>query len=213
MISRRGGEVLLALLLILSLLLKISGVKNAQAEGSRGVYDRVATVLERHGFKVVKNATDEDLFSLSGLRGQCRLLVAVLSPHGWHRDVIRQIAPPDSQLLFLFDGASYRDQPLLLTRLDYYWSRLLRYAGINQPLRPVLGVVGSSECELDEILKWEVWRPCQSSDVRQSAPSDRQGCPDARVKAVPPTRLASTRSTKHAEQDGEVSNQLTGIPG
>lgn len=196
MISRRGGEVLLALVMALSLLPKILGASKAQAEAGE-VSDRVAAVLEAHGFKVAKNAADEDLFSLSGLRGQCRLLVAVLSPHGWHRDVMRRLAPADSQLFFVFDGVSYPDQPLLLTRADYYWSRLLRYAGIDQPSMPVLGVVGSSACELDEISKLDFWRSSQSMDVRLLAHGERQVCPDA--QAVSLTRLTSTHLVKDVE--------------
>jgi hypothetical protein len=152
MISRRGGEALLALLLILSLSLKVPGSMSLQTD-SRNVADRVAAFLKRHGFQAAENASDEDLFSLSAVAGECRLLVALLSPQGWHRDVIRKLAPPGDQLLFVFDGMTYPTQPVLLTRVHDYWSRFLRYAGGRPPLRPVLGIVGSPGCALAE-MRW-----------------------------------------------------------
>jgi hypothetical protein len=90
------------------------------------------------------------MFLVSATAGQCSLFVAALSPQGWHRHLIRKLAPSGSQLLFLFNGTSYDDQPVMLTRAYYYWSRLLRLAGRSPADRPVFGVVGSSECALDD---------------------------------------------------------------
>jgi hypothetical protein len=154
MISRRRLEALFVFLLILSLFLKISGRTSAETEAPSTATERVATLLERNGFDVVQNATDVDLFSLFAAKGQCHLFVAILSPHGWHRHVIRQIAPVGSDLRFVFDGALYPDQPLLRTRLDHYWGRVLRYAGFERPERPVLGIAGTSECGLDDMPAW-----------------------------------------------------------
>jgi hypothetical protein len=154
MLFRRGTEALLALVLILSLLLKLSGGTNAETVDPGEVQDRAASLLQRHGFDVVRNASDEDLISLSGIKGPCRVLVAVLSPHGWHRDVIRKIAPPGSETIFVFNGKTYRDQPTLRTRAAHYQTRILRYAGLDQPARPVLGVVGPSICELEKMVDW-----------------------------------------------------------
>ena len=154
MLFRRGTETLLALVLILSLLLKVSGGTNAETVDPSKIQDRAASLLQRHGFEVSHNAGDEDLISLTGIKGPCRVLVAVLSPHGWHRDVIRKLAPPGSRTIFVFDGRTYHDQPTLRTRAAHYQTRILRYAGLNQPARPVLGVVGPSICELEKMVDW-----------------------------------------------------------
>ena len=154
MISRHSGEALLVAVLALSLFLKISGRTNAETQVPATATDRVAALLERKGFDVVQNAADVDLFSLSATKGQCHLFVAVLSPHGWHRHVIRQIVSADSDVRFVFDGALYSDQPLVRTRLDHYWGRFLRYAGFERPERPVLGIAGTPECGLDDMPAW-----------------------------------------------------------
>jgi hypothetical protein len=156
MIFRRGGEALLALLLILSLSLKVPGSISLQTDtdAARNVADRVADFLKRHEFQAVeKNTSDEDLFLLSAVAGECHMLVALLSPLGWHRDVIRKLVSPGDQLLFVFDGMIYPTQPVLRTRFDDYWRRFLRYAGGSPPLRPVLGIVGSPGCALAE-MRW-----------------------------------------------------------
>ena len=155
MIFRRGGEALLALLLILSLSLKVPGSISLQADAdtARNVAYRVTDFLKRHEFQAAENASDEDLFLLSAVGGECRVLVALLSPLGWHRDVIRKLVSPGDQLLFVFDGMIYPTQPVLRTRFDDYWRRFLRYAGRSPPLRPVLGIVGSPGCALAE-LRW-----------------------------------------------------------
>jgi hypothetical protein len=154
MLFRRGTETLLAAVLILSLFLKVSGGTNAETADPAKVQDRVASLLQRHGFEVTRIPPDVDLISLAAVKGACRMLIAVLSPHGWHRDVIRKLAPPGSETIFVFDGGIYREQPTLRTRAAHYQTRLLRYAGFDEPARPVLGVLGPSTCELERMVNW-----------------------------------------------------------
>ena len=155
MIFRRGGEALLALLLILSLSLKVPGSISLQtdADTATKVAVRVTDFLKRHEFQAAENAPNEDLFLLSAVAGECRVLVALLSPLGWHREVIRKLVSRGDQLLFVYDGMIYSTQPVLRTRFDDYWRRFLRYACGSPPLRPVLGIVGSPGCALAE-MRW-----------------------------------------------------------
>lgn len=117
------------------------------------VVEGVSTFLARNGFETERRASDEGLFLLSATASECRLLVAVLSPEGWHRDVIRKLTPSDSQLIFVYNGMIYADQPVMLTRLNVYWARLVRAVGGHPPSYPVLGIVGSPKCALGDI-KW-----------------------------------------------------------
>jgi hypothetical protein len=151
MISPRFTNALLVLLLAVSLSLKVPGSLSREAMSSRDVTDGLAAILKGNGFEVGLGASDEDLFLVSATKGECRLLVALLSPHGWHRHVIRQLAQDGSQLVFHYDGMSYDEQPMLLTRFHDYRDRLLRFAGGSPPARPVLGIVGSPGCELDAV--------------------------------------------------------------
>jgi hypothetical protein len=154
MVSRRSAEAVLALVLFLSLFLKVSGFTNAQTADDARVQSRVASFLEQRGFEVAHNLPDEDLISLSAEKGSCRMLVGVLSPFGWHRAVVHELAPPEAKTVFVFDGVVYPDQPTLITRAAHYETRLLRYAGFNPPERPVLGIIGSPACELENSVDW-----------------------------------------------------------
>jgi len=140
-------------LLALSLFFKIRGSVSQQEVAASDTAGRIAAFLKRNGFETDEGASDEDMFLVSATAGECSLLVAVLSPEGWHRHVLRKLTPAGSQLIFLFNGITYEDQPVMLTRFYYYWSRLLRLAGGDPPLRPVFGIVGSPECGLDDI-RW-----------------------------------------------------------
>ena len=103
MISRRaGGALLIILLLVLSLSLKVLQSHDESAAGD--VVEGVSTFLARNGFAIERHAPDEDLFLVSATASECRLLVAILSPEGWHRDVIRKLTPSDSQLIFVYNG-------------------------------------------------------------------------------------------------------------
>ena len=151
MISRSATDALLVLLLALSLALKLPGSMSEKEATSKDVTDQLAMFLEENGFRVGSRASDEDMFLVSATEGDCRLFVAVLSPQGWHRHLIRRLTPVGSQLTFYFGGESYGDQPVLLTRTHEYWSRLLRSIGGSPPPSPVLGIIGLPACELDAI--------------------------------------------------------------
>jgi hypothetical protein len=151
MIAWHSSRLLLALLLVVSLAVKIPGSTRQENAAAVDVAEYVAVFLKRHGFKVDEGTSDVDMFSLSASSGSCRLLVAVLSPQGWHSDIIRKLTPASHRLFFLYDGVIYPDQPVLLTRIHDYWSRFLRYAGRDSPLQPVLGIAGSPGCALDGI--------------------------------------------------------------
>jgi hypothetical protein len=153
MLQRFGGTLFVALL-GLSLLLKIPGSLNQKELTPSDVGGPVSAFLKSNGFQTEASTSDEDLFLISATAGKCRLLVALASPQGWHRYVLRQLAPEDGKVLFLFNGKSYRDQPVLLTRSYDYWSRLLRFLGGNPTPRPVYGVVGSPDCPMDS-MPWD----------------------------------------------------------
>lgn len=154
MISRRVGGTLLAVLLVWSVLLKIPGSLNQKGLTAEDVVGRVSAFLEDNGFKADRSISDEDMFLVSATMGECRLLVALASPQGWHRHIIRRLAPRGGRVLFYYDGRSYEDQPVLLTRIYDYWSRFLRFLGANPTPRPVYGVVASPDCPMDS-MPWD----------------------------------------------------------
>jgi hypothetical protein len=118
---------------------------------SKNVSDRLVVFLEDHEFNVGSTTSDEDMFLISATKGECRVFVALLSPQGWHRHLIRRLTPSGSRLTFYYEGKSYEDQPVRLTRTHDYWSRLLHSLGGSPSPNPVLGIIGLPACELDAI--------------------------------------------------------------
>jgi hypothetical protein len=86
--------------------------------------------------------------------GDCRLLVALVAPQGWHRDIVRQLASQYDQVFFVFGGVVYQDQPTRLTLMHQYWRTLNIFAGRKLPIRPVLGIVASPACNLRD-MPWQ----------------------------------------------------------
>ena len=158
MISSRGLKGLFAVLLILTLSLKLPAHIHIAAElnNKSWIGSEIAAFLERHGFQVSEGSEKSYLSVMAAMQGDCRLLVAVVSPEGWHRDLIGQLASPNDQLFFVFRGTTYPDQPRWLTQADHYWSyyildRLHRFNGRMRSVRPVLGVSASPGCDIKHI--------------------------------------------------------------
>jgi hypothetical protein len=151
MISRRNASLLLGLLLVLALGLKIPGSLSGTATAYGSVVDTTVEFLKRNGFDTDQHISDVDMFSISAKTGECRVLVAILSPHGWHREVVKKIAPQGSEVQFLYNGEIYDDQPVLRTRFDDYWYRFLRQAGGTSVQQPVFGIAETSECAVRNI--------------------------------------------------------------
>lgn len=83
---------------------------------------------------------------LSVSRGDCRLLIAQVSPRGWHRDLMERLTKPGETRHFVFRNVIGSEQDVLATSLSFYRMRLLRYAGINAAEEPVWGVISSAGC-------------------------------------------------------------------
>ena len=87
--------------------------------------------LERNHFSVV--VTDEMVNYTPIIRAttaSCHLQIARLTPDGSNRDLIRHIAAGTDRSFVVFRGAVYAQQPILLTVLNYLWSRFLRELGL-----------------------------------------------------------------------------------
>ena len=115
--------------------------------------DRIATTLGRHGFRVEKAEALPDSPFVPAVAGDCRLLVVLAAPGGWHRDITHRLASPQDQVFFVFDGVMYRDQPKWLPWVHQYWHALNLHVGRKLAARPLLGVVGSPDCD-PRVIPW-----------------------------------------------------------
>lgn len=145
--SRRTASFLLGFLLLFSLAIKAPGSLTAREAPTVNVADRVTNFLKSNGFETEPHNSDLDMFSITAQSGSCQILVSVLSPQGWHSEVVKKLAPQDSNVFFFYDGEVYADQPVLRTRFDDYWNRLLRSAGGNASQPPLFGIAESPGCQ------------------------------------------------------------------
>ncbi len=160
-VSSTALRVLLAIIVVASLSLKVASSGAASPTEPVHLEHQLAAFLEREGFRAADNQQDGDLhlIAVKAVRGECRLLLAVVSPQGWHQALLTQIAAPGDNVSFVFDGSVYKAQPIWRTAAHDYLGRILKYAGLNSP--PVLGVISSPACDLAK-LPWKDWGLRQS---------------------------------------------------
>lgn len=143
--SRLGLIGLAALVLAVSLPPKLAiAVKIYAGPALRLNLDEIAAALNRHGFEVTER---EDFGSppwVSAVAGRCGVMVAEVDPQGWHRSLVGQIAT-GQRLLYTFKGQTYPEQPVMRTRIHYFWTLLKRKLGLPAAPRPVLAIVASFE--------------------------------------------------------------------
>lgn len=148
-------RLLLALLLALSVGAKLGfGGTPTDDEAFAAAEKNLTAFLVRQGFHLGEIYNQPDLPLHSATQGDCRLLVAVVSPFGMHRDILRQLASPADRVRFVVDGMVYDDQPKWRTWTEYYWQRLNRALGRRRLEWPVLGVIAPPGCNLQAI----AWR-------------------------------------------------------
>lgn len=149
MTAWRYGKALLFAIAVISVTLKAFGSARAVSERPERIVGQLAEFLDGQGFSVEPPTSDVDLFSLMATNGECQALVAVLSPQGWHRDVIRGLTPAGDRLHIFYDGENYQDQPVFRTRMANYVDVMLRATGLPVRPKPVIGVIASAPCNLD----------------------------------------------------------------
>ena len=111
--------------------------------------------FERNHFNVV--VTDEmvnDTPIIRATKASCHLQVARLTPDGSNRDLIRHLAAGTDRSFVVFRGTVYTQQPILLTVLDYLWSRFLRELRLISHITPVIAVAANSSCNAER-LPWD----------------------------------------------------------
>lgn len=146
----------LALALFLTL-----GIKMAFNPPLAGVEKSLplAGFLEQQGFAVGLPENKTEPAMLPATRADCSLRIAEISPFGWHRHVLEQLAGSNEAALFVYRGHISDSQPLWRTVFDHNWHRLKAYLGVNSPRRPVLGILASRACSLGALPWSELAEP------------------------------------------------------
>lgn len=136
------------LLLASSLFFKMPGraASPRPVEPSAVFPNEVANLLRARGFQVSQEAPEKDMPWVIGKMMNCEIRVTEAAPQGWQEGLLRSLARND-QLVFVFAGALYNDQPTFRTRAEFYLIRLNDYLGRSSAICPILAVVSTRACK------------------------------------------------------------------
>lgn len=139
-----SARLALVVLLFLSLGVK-AWTSGHAAETASDVPDTSALLrtLSADGFALSQAEGFESPLRVAS-RGECRVGVTTVSPLGWHQAAMAARAGGQN-LAYVYGGHLYAEQPVLLTKLGYYWHKLTGYLlATAQP--PVYAVLTSPGC-------------------------------------------------------------------
>jgi hypothetical protein len=140
------------LLLPLTLGWKVFVHSNDSSDPNETSEAKVAGFLVSHQFSLVgmEKMTGE-MPVVRATAGACRMLVALASPRGWHRDMLRTLAEPSDRTFVVFRGSVYSEQPMFLTITYFLWSKFLSQLGLKVNARPVLAVIATKDCDAERL--------------------------------------------------------------
>jgi hypothetical protein len=143
----RLAKVGLLLLLILSLGIKTAvGLRNVRETELSTFEERFATLASERGFAVESVAGETDPRIQLMEKDGCRLAVMIVSPMGWHRDLLTRMAGSWKDVSYAFGGIAHAQQPVWYTSFERARTRLVRYLGFTRPDRLVLGLISERTC-------------------------------------------------------------------
>lgn len=138
-------SVALGLVLAASLVLKVYGHGGSGKVGVDPGDEDIVALLHQHGFRTKRAPPNTDPVWIHGVRGDCRIDIANVSPQGWHRSIVEWHATGKS-LQYSAMGTLHDQQPILKPMIVHYFGRLKRYLGIDAPGATVRAIVMTTEC-------------------------------------------------------------------
>jgi hypothetical protein len=148
--SRLALSVALALVCVVSLGLKVNADGRANDSLMYPSTDDIVDMFERNRFSVQFAPPNTDPQWITGLRGDCRVQIANVSPQGWHRNIV-EWATGNRLLVYSAQGGLAPQQPLLGPMAHHYLNRLKRYAGFGAPAVRVRAILFDGGCQPNEI--------------------------------------------------------------
>lgn len=149
-------EICLATALVLTLAVKVATGFTRNNDTTEAQWQsQVGIALADIGFEVAGYLQDRDPPLLSVHKAGCAMLIANVSPLGWHRDVLSKIVRSNEQLFFVYQGTIFQVQPVWRTSAHYHWDRLRSYVGLADRDELVLGIIAARSCGAME-LNWSM---------------------------------------------------------
>ena len=115
--------------------------------------DQVDFAAAVQGFLTKQHYTIESKEVIDGIpivraiASNCRFIIAKLDPLLWQADMLRDFAPDDHKVFFVFRGAVHKKPPASLSVIDHYWSRFLRELGFAKLDALLIAVVAPLHCD------------------------------------------------------------------
>ena len=141
-----AARVFLPVALAVTVTLKVRALQNLHDDGRLGVREAIS-LLPASGLRIVRINRTTDPVELDAADHVCDLRLYVVSPHGWHIGLLRELAGAQKRLRFIYDGIEYVDQPVWSTWRYYQWWQINNLLGRRLPIRPVLALIEPSQCK------------------------------------------------------------------
>lgn len=142
-------------LLAVSITFKVSGGIAGSVDEMYPDDGAISALLVKEGFQTHHAIPNTDPAWIYGIRGNCRVQIASVSPQGWHRSVVEWQAAGQT-LLYSAGGTLHHRQPILEPLTIHYLNRLKRYLGLDAPAVPVRAIIMAPECPADAISRDEL---------------------------------------------------------
>jgi hypothetical protein len=137
--------------LVVSIAIKVYVGLGASAAPTYPNDEDVAALLGANGFTTHKAAANTDPVWTYGVRDQCRLQIASVSPQGWHRSAVEWEAA-GQMVLYSVSGGLHSSQPILKPLMIHYFRRLQRNLGFQASPVSVRAIIVGRECPADVIV-------------------------------------------------------------
>jgi hypothetical protein len=120
------------------------------------VVDEIVAFLIRQQFDVVITREASNLMPIiEATSGLCLMQVAQIEADGTSEDFIRDRATATDNVFIVFRGRVYSQQPVLMTMINYLWSKFLHQLKLMRHIAPTIGVVAAASCTVEQ-LPWEL---------------------------------------------------------
>ena len=116
----------------------------------------IVEFLSRQQFDVVIRREMPNLMPIiQATSGMCLMQVAQMEADGTSEDFIRDRATATDNIFIVFRGRVYSQQPVLMTMINYLWSKFLHRLDLIRHITPTVGVVAAASCKVEQ-LPWEL---------------------------------------------------------
>jgi hypothetical protein len=135
-------------IIVIAVLLSITWKIAALRDNQNYLSEDFAEFFERNHFNVI--VTEQIVNGMPIIRANaaaCHLQVTELNPDGTDNEFVQFLATDADRFFIVFRGRAYRQQPILWTVLNYFWSKPLRELGLIRRITPVIAVTANSACD------------------------------------------------------------------